>query len=128
MPSEIWKDVFQPLSRCHLEPTGLVCRSWHGLADGPTAPARRLDHAAFLPPGAQLIHAQLAIPRERQRGPFFAIDEPYEDSPLTFEWNTDTGRAAPNFPMHFEVNRFVGNYNQAPEEVCIADSRTCFRA
>ncbi|KAH7726126.1 Cop9 signalosome complex subunit [Aphelenchoides avenae] len=125
---EIWKDVFQPLSRRQLDPTGIVCRSWRGLADGPAAPARHFIHVAVLSPDAELIPSHTIrwqdYGRRQPHAPIIMTDEPYDDSPLTLDWNVDSVVAGWNvangqpFPMEL-----FNNYNRGREQVARTDSR-----
>lgn len=96
MPAEMWKDVFQPLSRCHLDACGIVGRSWRRLASGPAAPARHFEHVAFLPPGLSYREHVLIsttflasrLERWREADSIVTDDSPFTDTPLTFDFNS----------------------------------------
>ncbi|KAH7726138.1 hypothetical protein AAVH_06326, partial [Aphelenchoides avenae] len=96
VPAEMWKDVFQSLSRCQLDACGIVCRTWRNLVEDPSAPARHFEHVAFLPPNVLLVHpshVSRPVKVEGPHGHYVLMDDGvYDDSPLAFFWNSDEAR------------------------------------
>lgn len=65
MPSEIWKDILQALTRDDIESSETVGRRWRDIANKLTTPLRHISYVALHPPASELV-----VPRADERNPF----------------------------------------------------------
>lgn len=67
VPSEIWRDVLQSLTRFQLDAAHIVNRAWRSVVEAPNAPARRLDCVTLLPHNHWMVNARARQLRDARR-------------------------------------------------------------